>query len=169
MRFKAIIICILCTSVTLVHADEVETIVKQSMEGLEVKASKVPYSRVIMQMYIGLDQQAEPRTGIAVREIESFNSITTVVVVDRTDEGFVLREVSVPDIRKMRKPDERKQVLKLLRRFKDVPFDPHQEKPAVDAVSGATRYSVRMISYINYLARQAALDMETQPDWLKKK
>ena len=131
-------------------------------------ASDQPYSRTIDRMYIGLDASGEPKTGVAHREIESFKPITGVVVVDKTPEGFVLREALFPDIDRIRNPKDRQEVLTVLANFKGVPFDPHAEKSAVDTISGATRYGIKTTGYLNYMARRTALEMENPPDWARK-
>lgn len=169
MQLKSIIACTLFAAVAAVHANETDAVVAKAMTGLEIRVSPKPFSRIIKRMYVGLDDKGKPRTGIAIRQIEEFNSITAVVIVDKTEKGFVLREVEVPDILNMRKPDDRRQLQKLLEKFKGASFDPHAAKSAVDAMSGATRYSARMASYLNYMARHTALTMETAPDWPKMK
>ncbi|VGO15300.1 hypothetical protein PDESU_03882 [Pontiella desulfatans] len=150
-------------------AEEVQGVVKAAMAGLEVATSDAPYSRTIKQMYIGWDNAGNPKTGIAYREIDSFKTITGMVVVDKTATGYVLREAVFPDISKIKNAKDRQQVLSILQQFKGVPFDPHAEKSAVDALSSATRYGIKMSGFLNYLARHVALQMENPPDWSKKK
>jgi len=168
MVSRMLILVVLFAGLLSAQADDISTAIDQTLVKLDARVSKEPYSRVIKRMYIGYNEQGESETGIALREIESFASITAIVIVDQTADGFTLREVLIPDIKKMRKPDERKQVLKLLERFRNVPFDPYSEHSAVDTVSGATKYSIKMTSYLNYLARHTALEMQKKPDWPKK-
>ena len=68
-------------------------------------------------------------------------------------------------IDKIKNAKDRQQVLTVLAQFKDVPFDPHAEKSAVDGLSGATRYGIKTSGYLNYMARRIALEMEARPDW----
>lgn len=167
MKFRLVLPCLLAALCIASQASETDKVVKQAAAGLDVRVSDTPYSPVIARMYIAYDAAGNPKTGIAVREIESFKPITGVVVVDRTEEGFMLRETLFPDIAKIKNPKDRKQVQSILNQFKNVPFDPHAEKSAVDSVSGATRYHIKTAGYLNYMARRTALEMELKPDWQK--
>ena len=167
MLFR-IAILILCFA-SAVQADKLEDAIAAAMGDLTVVASDSPYSRTIQRMYIGFDAQGVPQTGVAFREIESFKPITGLVIIDKTAEGYVLREALFPDISKIKNAKDRKQVLTVLKQFKNVPFDPHAEKSAVDGVSGATRYGLKTTGYLNYLSRKTALVMENPPDWAKSK
>ena len=151
------------------HADEMQSIIDKAMIGLTVKVSAAPYSRTIEKMLIGYDDQGEPKVGIAYREIESFKPITGVVIVEKTADGFVLKEALFPDIGKIKNAKDRKQVLTLLKQFKGIPFDPHAEKSAVDGLSGATHYGLKTSGYLNYMTRRVALEMKAKPDWPKTK
>lgn len=151
------------------HAGDVQVIIDGAMTNLTVHVSDDPYSRTIEKMLIGYDAQGEPKVGIAYRKIESFKPITGVVIVEKTAKGFILRAALFPDIGKIKNAKDRKQVLAVLKQFKGVPFDPHAEKSAVDGLSGATRYGIKTSGYLNYMARRTALEMETKPDWPKKK
>ncbi len=168
MRFRTFIYCILLAACAAVHADETAAVIEQATAGLDVRISDDPYSRTIERMYIAYDKDGMPKTGIAVREIESFKPITGIVIVDKTENGFVLREVVFPDILKIKKPKDRREVQSILKQFKNIPFDPHAEKSAVDCVSGATRYHIKTTGYLNYMARRTALEMDVKPDWPKK-
>ena len=166
MMYRILIILLLMASV--VRADPVKSAVDEALAGLRPTVSDEPYSRTIERMYIGLDGQGRPRIGVAYREIESFKPITGVVVVERTDAGFVLREALFPDITKIRNAEERRQVQSILAQFRNVPFDPHAEKSAVDGLTGATRYGLKTSGYLNYMARRVALEMENPSDWVGK-
>jgi hypothetical protein len=152
-----------------VQADEVQSLISQTLAGLEVKASGDPYSRTIEKILIGYDKQGNAKVGIALREIESFKPITGLVVVHKTADGFILHEAAFPDIGIISNAKDRKQVLDVLKNFKSVPFNPHAEKSAVDGVTGATRYGIKTYGYLNYMARKVALEMETNPDWPTQK
>ena len=169
MRFRLFISCILLSACTTACADEFDDVIQQAMAGLDIRASKDPYSRTIERMYIAYDKDGNPKTGIAMREIESYKPITGVVIVDKTDSGFVLREALFPDIDKIKKAKDRMEVQSILKQFKNIPFDPYAEHSAVDAVSGATRYYLKASGYLNYMARKTALQMDTKPNWPKKK
>jgi hypothetical protein len=148
-------------------ADGVQDIVEKAMSGLRTAASEEPYSRTIKRMHLGFDQSGNVKTGLAFREIDCFEIITGVVVVDKTPEGYVLREAFFPDVDKIKNEKDRKQVLAVLQKFKKVPFDPYAEKSAVDVLTGATRYGIQMSGYLNYMARHVALEMEALPKWAK--
>ena len=165
MRIRALILGSLLLGST--YAEPVRDIIDQALSGLDVAASDVPYSRTIERIFIGRDKNNQPRTAVAYRKIESFKPITGVVIIDKTDSGYVLREAVFPDIDKIRNAKERKQVLTVLKQFKNIPFDPHAEKSAVDALSGATRYGIKTSGYLNYMARHLALQMENPPEWSK--
>lgn len=167
MIFKVFTIGVLLLGSSAVRADDVSSLIGQTMAGLEIKASGDPYSRVIEKMFIGYDAKGEPRVGLARREIESFKPITGIVIVHKTPDGFILHEAVFPDIGKIRNAKDRKQVLSILKQFKEVPFDPHAEKSAVDGLTGATRYGIKTSGYLNYMARRIALEMEANPDWPK--
>lgn len=169
MIFKALGIGLYLICACAAHAADLQVIIDEAMTNLTVKASDDPYSRTIEKMLIGYDARGAAKIGIAYREIESFKPITGVVVVEKTDEGFVLREALFPDIKKIKNAKDRKQVLAVLKQFQAVPFDPHAEKSAVDGLSGATRYGIKTSGYLNYMARRTALEMETAPDWPGKK
>jgi hypothetical protein len=143
--------------------------IDQAMTGLSsISTSADPYSRSIQRIYIGFDENGEPKTGVAFREIESFKTITGVVVVDKTDTGYMLRESSFPDIGKIKNAKDRKQILTVLEQFQNIPFDPHAEKSAVDSLSGATRYGIKTSGYLNYMARHVALQLANPPAWAQK-
>ena len=152
-----------------VQADPVKEVIDRALSGLEVTASEIPYSRTIERIFIGFDKNGEPRTAVAYREIESFKPITGVVVVDKTDSGYILREALFPDAHKISNPKDRKQVLTVLEQFQNISFDPLAEKSAVDTLSGATRYGIKTSGYLNYMARHLALQMEHPPEWAKAK
>ncbi|MDZ8119796.1 hypothetical protein [Pontiella agarivorans] len=148
-------------------AENVHDTVTRALKGLRTAESPIPYSRTIKELYIGFDEKGIPKTGVAFREIESFKTITGVVIVDKTETGYILREAVFPDIGKIKNAKDRKQVKAVLKQFQNVPFDPHAEKSAVDALSGATRYGIKTSGYLNYLARHVALQMESPPEWTK--
>lgn len=152
-----------------VGANPIQDAVHDALDGLNIVASDDPYSNTIQRMYIGYNAEGQPVTGVAYREIKSFKTITGLVIVDHTDEGFVLREAVFPDISKIKSAKDRKQVLTVLRAFKGVSFDPHAEQSAVDGVSGATRHGLKTTGYLNYLSRRTALAMEDPPEWAKPK
>ena len=168
MRFKALIIGLLLGARSA-QANEVQAFITPRLAGLEVKASNAPYSRTIERIFIGCDKQGNPRIGIAHREIETFKTITAVVVVHKTSDGFILHEAVFPDVGIIRDAKDRKQVLDVLKSFKGVAFDPHAEKSAVDGVTGATRYGIKTYGYLNYMARKVALEMGANPDWPTRK
>lgn len=161
-------ILIAALAFTSVFADKIQDTVSQALEGLRTTESHDPYSKTIKRVYIGFDEQGNPKTGVAFREIESFKTITGVVIVDKTENGYVLREAVFPDISNIKNAKDRKQVMTVLRQFQNVPFDPHAEKSAVDALSGATRYGIKTSGYLNYMARHVALQMESPPEWTKQ-
>ena len=148
-------------------AGQVQEAINEALAGLEVVASDDPYSPAIQRMYIGWDASNAATVGVAYRAIESFKPITGVVVVHKTPDGFVLHKAVFPDIAKIKNAKERMQVMTVLEQFKDVPFDPHAERSAVDGLTGATRYGIKTSGYLNYLARRIALEMEDQPAWTK--
>ena len=169
MIFKVLGIGLSLMLACTVQADQVQSIIDQAMAGLTIKVSADPYSRVIEKMLIGYDSSGEVKIGIAYREIESFKPVTGIVVIHKTPTGFILHEALFPDIGKIKNAKDRKQVLAILSQFKNIPFDPHAERSAVDGLSGATRYGIKTSGYLNYMARRTALEMEAKPDWPKKK
>ena len=169
MIFKALAISLYLMLTCSAHAGDMQDIIDQAITNLTVKASDDPYSRTIEKMLIGYDTQGEPKVGIAYREIESFKPITGVVIIEKNETGFVLREALFPDIKKIKNAKDRKQVLAVLKQFKGVSFDPHAERSAVDGLSGATRYGIKTSGYLNYMARRTALEMESKPNWPEKK
>ena len=164
MTFKAFTMGMLLLGASAARAGNVQSLIDQAMKGLAVKASANPYSGTIERMFIGYDAAGNPKVGIALREIESFKPITAIVIVHKTAKGFVLHEVLFPDIGKIDSAKDRKQVLSLLKQFKEVPFDPHAEKSAVDGLTGATRHGAKTSGYLNHMARRIALEMEAMPD-----
>ncbi len=169
MLFRVIIIGLLFVGITGAHADKLQNAIDAALAGMEVVESDDPYSRTIERMYIGWDKNNEAKVGVVYRKIESFKTITGVVVVHKTDEGFILHEALFPDIAKIKKVKDRKQVISVLKQFKNIPFDPHAEKSAVDGLSGATRYGIKTSGYLNYMARRVAIELETMPDWTHPK
>ncbi len=153
-----IILFLLCAGAT--HADKVQSVIDQAMTGLTVKISSDPYSRTIERMLIGYDADGQPKVGIAYREIESFKPITGIVIVYKTADGYILHEAVFPDIKKIRKAKDRKQVLSILKQFKGITFNPHVEKSAVDGLTGAPRYGIKTSGYLNHMARRIAIEME---------
>jgi hypothetical protein len=167
MLFKVLTICLLLVCISTIHAENAQAVVERTLKGLNVAASEDPYSRTIEKIFIGFDAQAKPKTAIAYREIESFKPITGIVIVDKTADGFILREALFPDIGKIKNAKDRKQILTLLKQFKNIPFDPYAEKSAVDGLTGATRYGIKTSGYLNYMARVLAKQMDNPPDWAK--
>ncbi|MBT8042469.1 MAG: hypothetical protein HKP10_02695 [Kiritimatiellales bacterium] len=165
MLFRLLSIGTVLAFTGLVQADEIQTLINQTLADLEVATSDAPYSRTIERMYVGCDHNGNPKTGMAYREVKSYKPITGVVIVDKTPDGFVLREALFPDIGKIRNAKDRRQVMSVLKQFKNVPFDPYAEKSAVDVVSGATRHGHKTTGYLNHLARKTALEMLSKPDW----
>ena len=169
MLMKTLSIVIFWAATLMVQADDIQTLILESMEGLTIKSSEDPYSRTIEKMLIGYDADGVARVGIAHRKIKSFKPITGVVIVHQSESGFVLHQAHFPDISKIKKAKDRQQVLGILKQFKNVPFDPHSEKSAVDGLTGATRYGIQTSGYLNHLARKTALEMTAAPDWKTEK
>jgi hypothetical protein len=169
MLFKVITIGFMLLGVFRSSADPVQAAIDRALAGLDVAVSADPYSSALKRMYIGWDGQGKAKVGVAYREIESFETITGIVIVHKTPEGFILHEVLFPDIGKIQNDKDRQQVLTVLKQFKNIPFDPHAEKSAVDGLSGATRHGLKTSGYLNYMARRIALDMENQPAWTRQK
>ncbi len=168
MRFR-VIISVLSAGCCALCADPVQDAVNSALAGLEVVESDAPYSRTIERVYIGWGSDGKPKVGVAYRQIESFKTITGVVIVHQTPEGFVLHKADFPDISNIKNAKDRQQVMTVLQQFKNVPFDPHAERSAVDGLTGATRYGIKTSGYLNYLARRVALEMETPSEWAKPK
>lgn len=169
MLIRSVLITLMLPIFCFGKGGDIQSAVDTALDGLNVVASEDPYSRTIQRLYIGFDKTGVPKTGVAFREIESFKTITGIVVVDKTENGYVLREAFFPDASKIKNAKDRKQVLTVLEQFKNIPFDPHAEKSAVDALSGATRYGIKTSGYLNYMARHVALQMETLPKWTEQK
>lgn len=165
MRLKVIMIGLLFVGIIGTQADNVQEAIDRALTGMEVAVSDEPYSRTITRMYIGRDKSGTASVGIAYRDIESFKPITGVVVIHKTTDGFILHEALFPDIAKIKKAKDRNQVISVLKQFKNIPFDPHAERSAVDGLTGATRYGIKTSGYLNYMARRVALEMETLPEW----
>ncbi len=168
MLFRVLTMGALFVGILSTPAETVQSQIDQAMKGLQVSESSDPYSRTIEKMLIGYAENGEAMVGIAYRKIESFKPLTGIVIIHRTPDGFVLHEALFPDIKKIKKAKDRKQILAILKQFKNIPFDPHAEKSAVDGLSGATRYGIKTSGYFNYMARRTALEMEAKPDWPKK-
>lgn len=169
MLFKALFLGFMLLGVSWSKAEPVQAVIDQALAGLDVVASEDPYSSTLKRMYIGRDGNGRAKVGVTYREIESFKPITGIVIVHKTPEGFVLHQARFPDIGKIKDAKDRKQVLTVLEQFKNVPFDPHAEKSAVDGLSGATRYGLITSGYLNYMARRVALEMESLPGWTQQK
>jgi len=168
MLFKTLAIGLLIASSAISKGNPAQkAVIDQMLAGLEVVASSEPYSRNIQRMYLGLDKNGQPRVGIAFRKIEAFETLTGIVVVEKTPQGYMLREVLFPDIGKIQNAKDHGQVLSILEKFKNVPFNPHAEKSAVDGLTGATQHLSQVGGYLNYMARRIALEMEERPDWTK--
>lgn len=165
MLIKIVRIILLVVSAATAQAADIDSLIRQAMDGLDVKGSATPYSRTIEQMMIGYDTNGVARVGIAQREIKSFKPITGVVIIHKTAEGYILHEAHFPDISKIRNAKDRQQVQTVLKSFKNISFDPHAEKSAVDGLTGATRYGIKTSGYLNYMARRTALEMEADPKW----
>ena len=141
---------------------EVVELIKEAFQGYQIEEAKIPFSDLIEFMQIGYDESGLASRAIACREIESFKPITGVVIVDIIDDGFILRSASFPDIRKIKNGKNRRQVESIIKPVKEIKFNPHSGKRAVNTVSGATRYGAKALNYINYMTRRAALELEKQ-------
>jgi len=169
MLFKTLAIALLITGGAVAKDNPIQAVIDQALEGFKVVASTEPYSRSIERMYMGLDQNGQPRIGVALRKIESFKTLAAIVVVEKTPKGYVLRDVLFPDIGKIQNSKDRAQVLSVLKKFKNIPFNPHAEKSAVDGLTGATPHVSRIGGYLNDMARHIALEMEKHPSWIQSK
>ncbi|MEE9368701.1 MAG: hypothetical protein V3V05_07525 [Pontiella sp.] len=169
MRIRVFLIGLLLACISVATADKVQAVIDEALAGLEIVSSEDPYSRTLKRMYIGWDENGEAKVGVVYREIESYKPITGVVIVENTADGFVLHEAVFPDVNKIKNATDRKQVITVLKQFKNVPFDPHAEKSAVDSLSGATRYGMKTSGYLNYMARRVALEMENPSEWAQPK
>lgn len=149
------------------YADDANDAIKAALKGMSQTSRKVPHSAAIEAMYLGYDAKGDIKVGIAVREIKTFKDITGIVIVHQTTEGFKIHEAQFPDLHKIRSAKDRQQVESILKMFKNKPFDPHVEKSAVDGLTGATKYGLRISGYFNYMARKTALEMKANPDWPK--
>ncbi len=167
MRFNGLILSLILLPISNTMAANIQTVVDSALTGLEVITSDNPYSRTIERMYIGYSADGAAKVGVAFREIKSFKPITGMVVIHKTEKGFILHEALFPDIGKIRNAKDRKQVLSVLKAFKNIPFNPHAEKSAVDGLTGATRYGIQTSGYLNYMARRTAIEMESKPNWPK--
>ncbi len=165
IQFSLIFFCLFGVSASF--GDKVEETVNAALAGLRVCVSEEPYSKSIQRMYLGFDEKGAIKSGAVCRKIHAIETITGVVIIDKTETGFVLREALFPDIGKISQAEKRGQILDLLKYFKNVPFDPHAEKSAVDTVSGASRHGHQTTGIFNYMARHLALQMETPPEWAK--
>ena len=139
---------------------EVSDFIENTFKQHQILEPQTPFSDLIEFMQLGCDSTGRPTRAIAYREIESFKPITGVVVVDITDDGFILRSASFPDILKIKNGKNRRQVESIIKPIKEIAFNPHSGKRAVNTVSGATRYGAKALNYINYMARRAALELE---------
>ncbi len=167
MLFKNLAIALLISSSAVANSNPTQTIANEVLSGFKEVASATPYSKSIQRIYLGLDQDGQPRVGIAFRKFESVETITGIVIVEKTAHGYLLREVRFPDIEKIQNTTERAQITSILKKFRGVPFDPYAEKSAVDGLTGATQHVSKIEGYLNYMARRIALDMEERPDWTR--
>ena len=143
-----------------VQSAEVTDFIEENFRQHRLLEPQAPFSDLIEFMQLGCDSTGYAIRAIAYREIESFKPITGVVIVDITDDGFILRSASFPDIRKIKNGKNRRQVESIIKPIKEISFDPYNGKRAVNTVSGATRYGAKALNYINYMARRAALELE---------
>ena len=121
-----------------------------------------PYSSLIEHVQIGCDASGKPMIGIAARTIESFKPITGLVVVERTDEGFLLRKATFPDIARIKNGKNRRKVRALTQSLHQIPFQLTDETPPIDGMSSATRYSAKALHYFNYMARTLARELDAR-------
>lgn len=139
---------------------EVTEFLEETFQHHQTLEPQAPFSDLIEFMQLGCDATGRATRAVAYREIESFKPITGVVVVDITDDGFILRSASFPDISKIKNGKNRRQVESIIKPIKEITFNPDSGKRAVNTVSGATRYGAKALNYINYMARRAALELE---------
>lgn len=164
MFFKVLSIVILI-GLSTTHAETVQSAIDKAMTGLTVSSSPEPYSKSIQRIYMGKDKNGRITTGIAYRKFDSFETITGLIIVDRTESGFIVRNVCFPDLVKIKNSKNRAKIQTITQYFKNIPFNPHAEKSAVDGLTGATGQSLKASGMLNYMARQLALQMETPPNW----
>ena len=162
IRSVVFALMIAMTSASEEQSLEVVELIKSAFHGYQIEEAKRPFSDLIEFMQIGYDESGLASRAIAYREIESFKPITGVVIVDIIDDGFILRSASFPDIRKIKNGKNRRQVESIIKPVKEIKFNPHSGKRAVNTVSGATRYGAKALNYINYMTRRAALELEKQ-------
>jgi hypothetical protein len=167
MTFHKLLLTLLLLTAT-VTGTEVDDLRQESLQGLAYRSTKAPYSKAIESMTLGFDTHGIAVVGMAQREIQTYKTITGVILVRRTESGFLIEKAAFPDIHKIKKAKDRRQVESILRMFQNQPFDPYAEKSAVDGLTGATKYGLRVSGYFNYMARKTALEMDTPSSWTQK-
>ena len=160
-------LCILTVWVSVSSAqsalpEEVEVQINAYMADYTPIPMPSPYSSLIEHVQIGCDASGKPMIGIAARTIESFKPITGLVVVERTDEGFLLIQATFPDIARIKNGKNRRKVQALTQSLHQIPFQLTDETPPIDGMSSATRYSAKALHYFNYMARTLARELDAR-------
>jgi len=156
---------------TLLFSEELLSTAKINdiFKGLKSYSRKAPYSKAILDMGLGKDQDNKIQKGVALRQFKTYEKITVVVVVEKKDEGFVIIKVDFLDLEKI-KDQKKKEIIKKAASFFEgkIIKKNKQNFSRVDAVSGATRYHKRIYATLNLLAKKIIEEMGKNPDWKYK-
>ena len=143
--------------------------IRKMFAGLDYFKYSVPYAKK-SEMYLGYDGTDMAVKGVAVEKADIYKKITIVIGVDRTESGFNVDYLNIPDINKITDLEKRKRLSDIVSRFKGLSVEINNgDYSEVDAVSGATRFVEKGHEIINNLIRSLVSEMEGNPDWERKK
>ena len=105
-------------------------------------------------LYVGYDQQKKVKVGLMVQVLKkSYSKVTAYVVIIKKDKQFIIQNIIIPDLKKIKRKPKRKIITKMIANFSNFKCVSPKQKPVkIDAVSGATFCHRNSYRYINEMA-----------------
>jgi len=167
--FILLTVMLLCSNFSFSKDLFSENQVKEVFKGLKSYSQKTPYSKAILDMGLGKTQEDKIQKGYALRQFKTYEKITALVVVEKKDEGFVIIKAGFLDLNKIKDDKKKEIILNAAKSFKGKLIKENKKTfSKIDAVSGATRYHMRIYATLNLLAKKIIEEMEKNPDWKYK-
>ncbi len=136
--------------------------------GLDYYKSKVPYSGSIGGVYLGYTADGSAEKGLAFVQEKIYEKITVIVEVENSDGDFIVNNIEIPDINRIKDENKRKLLIKAGEDFRGKVIRGKNDEPEkIDAVTGATRFNKKMYETVNMLTENLIKEMESSPPWKK--
>lgn len=164
MKIK-LLLFILLSSVVLAQS-KYENLILEDFYGMNKYSFKRNYSDKISDVYLAYDEKDNIQRAAAVRRFRSYTLITAILVIEKLTEGYMIRNVIIPDIYKVKERRKSKKLLRSINKYMLKDFL-DAEEGHVDVVSGATVYHSALYTTLNLLLDTIVKEIEKNPGWKK--